>query len=118
MLLRDVEVALNKASEFFASFNNMLSDPSAVDPAEFDWTSKELRKLVASITEDLEELGETVDAVKMDPKRFKACFVSCPRALPTVPSRSLCKRYPIESSLSKRRGQRCRFDVLPRLCPC
>ena len=96
----------------------MLSDPSAVDPAEFDWTSKELRKLVASITEDLEELGETVDAVKMDPKRFKVCFVSFLLALQLVPGRSPCKRYPIESSSSKRRVQRCRFDVLTRLCPC
>jgi archaellum component FlaC len=70
---RDVEVALNKAGEFFASFNSMLADPAAADASEFDWTVKELRKLVSSVTEDLDELADTVDAIKADPKRFKVC---------------------------------------------
>ena len=67
---RDVTVALGKASAFLASLLSMLADPSVAEPAEFDWTAQQLRLLVSSISDDLTELDDTLDVIKLSPRRF------------------------------------------------
>ena len=48
--------------------------PSAIaDGEEFAWTTGELKKLVSTITDDLEELDEAVTAMKVNPKQFRVC---------------------------------------------
>ena len=49
----------------------MVADPTIVDGDEFEWTTKELRKLVETVTDDLDEMGDAVQAMKADPKRFR-----------------------------------------------
>lgn len=68
---KEVEKALGTAKGFLAQFNKMLADPTIVDGDEFEWTTKELRKLVETVTDDLDEMGDAVQAMKADPKRFR-----------------------------------------------
>jgi hypothetical protein len=59
------------AKGFLAQFNKMLADPGIADGDEFEWTTKELRKLIDTINDDVEELNEAVVAMKANPKRFQ-----------------------------------------------
>ncbi len=53
----------------------MVADPTIVDGDEFEWTTKELRKLVETVTDDLDEMGDAVQAMKADPKRFRVWII-------------------------------------------
>ena len=64
---------MGSAKNFLAQFNNMLANPAIADPDEFSWTGAELRKLVETINDDLDELDEAVQAMKANPKQFRVC---------------------------------------------
>eukprot|EP00037_Helgoeca_nana_P008055 m.72077 g.72077 ORF g.72077 m.72077 type:complete len:250 (+) comp18695_c0_seq1:321-1070(+) len=67
----EVLVSMKQARELYGRWQELAADigPTS-DLEEFEWTSKELKKLLKSIGWDLIDLDETVDVVEENPAKF------------------------------------------------
>jgi hypothetical protein len=81
---REVVVSMKSAREMYTRWQELASQIGATsDMDEFDWTTKELKKALKSISWDLTDLDETVDVVEQKPEKFNVrqagfCFLVVP----------------------------------------
>lgn len=70
-LHRDVEASLSNATALFDSWKRIYNTVSSPSNEELAWTADDLTAALEAISQDLEDLEESVSAVQANPEKFK-----------------------------------------------
>lgn len=70
-LHRDVEASLSNATALFDSWKRIYNTVSSPSSEELAWTADDLTAALEAISQDLEDLEESVSAVQANPEKFK-----------------------------------------------
>ncbi|KAG2176257.1 hypothetical protein INT43_005491 [Umbelopsis isabellina] len=68
---KDVEASLSNATALFDSWKRIYNTVSSPSNEELAWTADDLTAALEAISQDLEDLEESVSAVQANPEKFK-----------------------------------------------
>ncbi|KAJ3064010.1 hypothetical protein HDU98_000234 [Podochytrium sp. JEL0797] len=69
LVKEEIETALASTSQLSINARRLLSSPTSSD-TELQWTLSELRRLIATLSDDLADITDAVRAVSQNPSRF------------------------------------------------
>ncbi|CAM0138071.1 unnamed protein product [Umbelopsis sp. WA50703] len=68
---KDVEASLNNATALYDSWKRIYNTVSSPSNEELVWTADDLKAALEAISQDLDDLEESVSAVQANPEKFK-----------------------------------------------